>query len=283
MECNRYKFVKISHFSLKLAIEIHSPIGLCFYQMAKHLRIRDKLLLGLAVCGDSFFELTKSSYISEKQALGVLPPDYKMSNFTGGVFRMLKTGYIEKIIKSGEPYLRLTGGGKRALVRDFPMLKLKLKKWDGGWRMVFYDIAELNRHVRKSLQRKLKELGFGQLQKSVYISPLDVADDIREFIESKDLKDLVFVAIAKRFFGDDKDLAAKVWHLDKLNERYANFLLDLEDFLTGKRGLIFAELYKGFETILIGDPFLPKELLPDWWLGDRVLQKMKELLRKPKI
>jgi|GEM_PF-497823 len=251
--------------------------------MAKYLRIRDKLLLGLAVAGDFFFEITKSPYVREKQARGVLPPDYKVSNFTGAVLRMLKTGYLEKVIKDGEPYLRLTGQGEKALIRDFPLLEIRKKKWDGLWRIVFYDIAEVDQYTRSALRRRLRELGFGQLQRSVYISPLDVATEIKEFVTNQNLEEAVFLAVARNIFSNNKSLAEKVWRLDKLNERYADFLSDLESFIGGKKGLTLNQLYTLFETILLDDPLLPRELLPDWWRGNEALQKMKDLLRKQNV
>lgn len=247
--------------------------------MAKKLRIRDRVLISAAILGDSFFEMGKSSHIRYKQVIGLLPADYKMSNFTAAVERMVKTSHIEKVVKNGEPYLRLTGEGKRALTRDFPLLSLRAKKWDGFWRVVFYDITEKQRNIRETLQYKLLRLGFGQLQKSVYISPLDVADDIREFIENRGLDDQVFVGICKRLStGNDKQLAARIWNLYQLNERYAEIMYDMDDFSEGRGAMSLSQLYTKFEEILMDDPFLPKELLSDWWLGDQAIKQMKKLL-----
>lgn len=247
--------------------------------MAKKLRIRDRLLIGAAVLGDMFFELTKSPHVRYKQVLGILPSDYKMSNFTATVARMLRTGYIEKIVKDGEPYLRLTGQGKRALIRDFPLLSLKNRKWDRSWRIVFYDILEEQKSVRETLQFKLISLGFGQLQKSVYISPLEISEDLQEFIESRKLENQVFVGICRRLLaGDEKQLAVRVWNLDKLNERYEEIMDEMDDFSEGRGKMNLGQLYAKFEQILLADPFLPGELLPDWWLGDRALRRMKKLL-----
>jgi phenylacetic acid degradation operon negative regulatory protein len=251
--------------------------------MAKRYRVRDGVLLGSAVLGDLFFEITKSPYVRMKQFEGILPSDYKITNFTATVNRMLRTEEIEKIIKGGEPYLRLTGRGRRALTRDFPLLKLRAEKWDGKWRMVFYDISEKRKTLRRTLHYKLKSLGFGQLQESVYISPLGISSDMREFIESQGLADRVFVGICKRLLaGDDKQLAANVWRLDKLNERYQEVLDEMDDFSAGRGELSLEQLYHKFEQILLDDPFLPWELLPDWWRGDEVIRRMKELLQRAK-
>lgn len=249
--------------------------------MAKRYRVKDRVLLGAAILGDLFFEITKSPYIQIKQFEGVLPPDYASSNFLASVNRMLRTGEIEKIVKDGEPYLRLTGQGKRALTRDFPLLKLRSKKWDGQWRVVFYDIAEKEKSRRQTLQHKLKSIGFGKLQKSVYISPLPISEDLREFIASKGLSDRVFVGVCKReLAGDDRELAARVWNLYKLNERYAEIMYDMDDFAEGRGKMNLSQLYHKFRETLLDDPFLPKELLPEWWLGEKAVKQIKQLLEK---
>lgn len=272
-----------------MGLEIDITIVLLFCQslpylfvfMAKNLRIRDKLLICGAVLGDAFFELGKSPHIRHKQAIGILPPDYKMSNFTVAVSRMLKVGQMEKVVKDGEPYLRLSGEGKRALVRDFPLLKLRERKWDGLWRVVFYDIDERQRGIRIALQNKLVRLGFGRLQKSVYVSPLSISGDLHEFLESRGLLDLVFVGACWKLLGrNEKELAAEVWHLSKLNERYRQVEQEIDDFLEGKSELVASQIYTEFEQILLDDPLLPKELLPDWWVGNEVIRKMKELLEQ---
>jgi phenylacetic acid degradation operon negative regulatory protein len=187
---------------------------------------------------------------------------------------MLRTGYMEKVIKNGEPYLRLSSFGEKALVRDFPYFAMRKKKWDGRWRIVFYDIPEENKVLRQQLQGKLKELGFGMIQESVYISPFDVAEDLREFLIAQDLEDFVFVSLAKGLFvGDIKLLAEKVWGLEKLNEEYFKISQKI------KKGESFGEIFAEYEDILRKDPCLPFELLPDDWMGKRVYQEIKKLLK----
>ncbi|MFZ5366202.1 MAG: PaaX family transcriptional regulator C-terminal domain-containing protein [Patescibacteria group bacterium] len=241
--------------------------------MAKRLRVRDKILLGAAILGDLYFEIAEPLSAQLGKIKGVLPSDYKSTNFAVAVSRMLRTGSIEKVIKNGEPYLRLTGVGKKALVRDFPIFAFKRKKWNGFWRMVFYDIPEKDKKTRTWLQLKLKSLGFGALQESVYISPFDVAEDVREFILAQNLGDFVFVAVSKRLFaGNEKALAEKVWNLEKLNEEYLNLYEKI------KEGRSTSEIFSEYEEILRLDPCLPAELLPDNWLGDKVYKEIRRLI-----
>ncbi len=45
------------------------------------------------------------------------------------------------------------------------------RKWDGKWRLVFFDIPENNRSNRNRLTGKLKLLGFYQLGRSLWVYP----------------------------------------------------------------------------------------------------------------
>ena len=201
--------------------------------MKKLLNTRDILLLGLSGALDLFeemrdpFSLVSKSY---ENMYGWVPEQYKRHNFNHLVWRNIKTGYIEKIEKQGDIYIRLTSQGNKKITRDFPLLSLQKRKWDKKWRVVIFDIEEINRGVRDGLRKKLKELGFGMLQKSVFLSPHDVVEDMLEFIESVGLNDLVYTFEASNLAtGGVKELANKVWNLDALNEKYREIVEKIED------------------------------------------------------
>lgn len=234
------------------------------------------MLLGLALAGDLYFEIFEPYGVQIKKMKGILPPDYKVTNFTNTVSRLLKTDQVEKVIKNGESYLRLSSQGKKRMVRDFPIFKFSQKPWDHFWRIVFYDIPEEQRKIRVGLQRKLIELGFGKLQESVYVSPFDLAEDIREYVLAHNLGDWVFVSISKRLFaGNEKALAEKVWELADLNQRYEEWL---ETFEENKGRGDLSSLYNSFLEILKDDPCLPQELLFGDWQGEKAKKGAKRLL-----
>ncbi len=54
----------------------------------------------------------------------------------------------------------------------------KTKKWDGKWRIIIFDIAQLKNLYRNIFRGKLKELGFYPLQKSVWVCPYNCKDEI---------------------------------------------------------------------------------------------------------
>lgn len=231
---------------------------------------------------------------------GFTPERYKRHNYSHLVWRTLKTGYIEKIEKKGKVYLRLLGEGGERIARDFPLLTFQKKKWDGKWRLVLFDIAELNRKTRDILRRKLKKLGFGMFQQSAYMSPHNFTEDLLEFINAVGLSDFVYVfdiSHNKMTLGDPKQLANKLWNLDSINEQYLKLIEKIRRLigingrgvqLNGSRigkGKICNQDKKGllrsvreeYLTLLISDPFLPKELLPSDWSFARLTSMIRKL------
>lgn len=57
-------------------------------------------------------------------------------------------------------------------------LKKRKKKWDGKWFLVFFDVPEQQRNKRVYLREFLKDIGFYQYQKSVYIFPYECESEV---------------------------------------------------------------------------------------------------------
>ncbi|KKP42134.1 MAG: Repressor in ring oxydation complex/ phenylacetic acid degradation pathway related protein (PaaX) [Parcubacteria group bacterium GW2011_GWA1_33_6] len=90
----------------------------------------------------------------------------------------------EKINTDGSLTLVLSDKGKlKALTYHFSEIKIQEKMWDKKWRMVFFDIPEKYRWGRDSLRKKLKELKFQEIQKSVFTFPYECEDEINFIIE----------------------------------------------------------------------------------------------------
>ncbi|MBI2613492.1 MAG: hypothetical protein HYW62_01875 [Candidatus Levybacteria bacterium] len=124
--------------------------------MKKLLRSRDILLLGLTHALDLFEEIKDPLHLVSKSyenMYGWVPKQYKKHQFNHLVWRTLRAGYIEKIEKEGKMYIRITSQGAKMAQRDFPLLHLQNKKWDGKWRIVMFDIAEIQKRKRDYLPR----------------------------------------------------------------------------------------------------------------------------------
>lgn len=232
--------------------------------MGKLLRTTDRVLIGLSLVGEvleKFGEVLPSKKKWLHTAYGFFPEGFKKNSYYATVSKMLSDQIIERVIINGQAKLRISSIGKKKLSRDFPFLNLQNQKWDGKWRIVTFDIPIKKRNLRDNLRRKLKELGFGMLQQSIWVSAHPIEDDIREFFEQNKLGDNAFIFVSNKvLMGDIDRMIEKIWNIKKVNELYK------KAFEKNNR-----EIY--YEALSI-DPFLPKELLPKNWWGFKDLAKL---------
>jgi DNA-binding transcriptional regulator PaaX len=79
--------------------------------------------------------------------------------------------------------VQLTNSGI-ARVKTFYFKTLKIqkpKKWDKKWRIFIFDIPakpKAYHQAREALRKKIKDLGFYQMQKSVWVYPYECEDEI---------------------------------------------------------------------------------------------------------
>jgi len=103
-------------------------------------------------------------------------------NYYQKIWQLKKTGFIKEY-KGGkdQPYVLTKKGKIEALKYLSGCLKIeKPKLWDRLWRIVIFDIPEDKKYLRDVMRLKLKQLGFYQLQKSVWVYPYQC----REIIEA---------------------------------------------------------------------------------------------------
>lgn len=257
--------------------------------MKKLLKPSDLLLLGLGGFLDFVEEMKDpfglfNNYYST--FYDAVPARYRKRNFKHLVWRNLKTGNIEKEIKGSQVFLSLTSAGKQKIKREFPLIRLQNKTWDRKWRLVIFDIEETARSVREIFRRKLKELGFGMLQKSVWVTPFDFLADFKDFVELKNLsKSVVLIETRSLFVDDERELAEKLWRLSEINEAYSEIYYELtqlknnnEEYLRkyGDRNNFLNHLRRKTVDLFLKDPYLPKELLPEDWLANKVRRLIKD-------
>lgn len=126
-----------------------------------------------------------------------------------GMIEIVKDGHDIKIIP--------TEKGIKAHKR-YKILELKIKKpgkWDGKIRVVAFDIQNKYRIKRDAFRKKLKELGFYSMQKSVWLHPFDCRREIKILVDffglgNKDISFFVSDSI------DDLTLLNKIKSVYKL-------------------------------------------------------------------
>ena len=124
----------------------------------------------------------------------------------------------EKLIKGKKNYegsilFSLTEKGMlRAINYRFRRLGDKREKWDGKWRMVFFNVPENHRKGRDALRYRLKMAGFYKLQESIFIFPYECEREIRDFI--KLFKMEKYVRFGLLDFVDDGQRIAELFRLN---------------------------------------------------------------------
>ena len=108
----------------------------------------------------------------------------RRNNIRIAIDRLRRLRCIDHHVGDDKSVLRITPLGEKRL-RQYNIENMKLispQRWDGIWRIVMFDIPEDKKRARDAMSKKLKNLGFYQLQKSVSCHFADCRSEI-EFIE----------------------------------------------------------------------------------------------------
>jgi len=108
--------------------------------------------------------------------------------------------------KDGKFTVELSEKGKKK-IQQITIDDLKSKKpkdWDGLWRVVIFDIPERQKYGRAALRGKIKDLGFYQFQKSVWVFPYDCEKEIELLANFFEIYNFVNFIEAKRINDDEK-------------------------------------------------------------------------------
>lgn len=102
-------------------------------------------------------------------------------DFSRKIYYLKRRGLIRELVEGKEKYYELTNKGIDKL-KDQLVKELKVKKpnrWDKKWRSVIFDIPEDDRVLRNVIRHSLYQLGFYQIQKSVFVYPYECHGEIK--------------------------------------------------------------------------------------------------------
>lgn len=128
-------------------------------------------ILAIALLAPNALQVLKPFLKQKKKYSLVYYLNQKAKNLT-------KDGFLKIETENGKQYLSLTEKGERKLLYYKITEKKKETKWDGKWRVVIFDVWEKTRSKRNLLRLEIKNFGFIQLQRSVWIYPYECADFI---------------------------------------------------------------------------------------------------------
>lgn len=93
---------------------------------------------------------------------------------------LTQKGYFDISKENNKTFFSLTPKGQNlAGLLKFSLGKLK---WDKRWRVLIFDIPEREKYKRERLRDKLSELGFRQMQQSVWITPYPLPASFTDFV-----------------------------------------------------------------------------------------------------
>jgi phenylacetic acid degradation operon negative regulatory protein len=135
------------------------------------------------------------------------------------------------------------------------------------WTLLWHQIPEDRRLERSRLARRLRFLGFGSVQDSVWVSPHDHVDQVRRLLASLGVSDFATVFSASPH--GLTPLVARAWDLSGLVDRYEAFVGEFAGYEARSTGLSdrdafvvrtrVTHMFRGFPFL---DPELPEELAP---------------------
>ncbi len=76
--------------------------------------------------------------------------------------------------------------------------------WDKKWRVVIFDVPEKNEYARDFFRLKIVELGFMQIQKSVYVYPFPCTDEVTFIVRKLGLEKYVTIMISEIIQGEEE-------------------------------------------------------------------------------
>jgi phenylacetic acid degradation operon negative regulatory protein len=186
--------------------------------------------------------------------------------------RLVNRGLILRVRQGRLVHYRMTPRAERVLAEgDGRIFALGHPRDDGSrWTFLWHQIPEDRRLERSRLGKRLRFLGFGSLQDSLWVSPHDHEDEVIELLDELGVEGYATVLLAPSASARGlRMLAERAWDLSGLAERYAAFAAEFAGLLAGaarltdrQAFLVRTRLIQLFRTFPFLDPELPEDLVP---------------------
>lgn len=146
--------------------------------------------------------------------------------------------------------------------------------WDGQWLVVVTRLPESNRAGRHLLRTRLRWAGFGSPAPGVWISThTERVKDVEALLtEAGAYEDSQVFRSEHLAGGDLPALVRQAWNLTDIDEAYEGFLTEFARQPSPDPLVRLTRLVHTWRRLLLGDPALPRELLPAGWSGIRAVR-----------
>ena len=127
------------------------------------------------------------------------------------LYRIIREFKHERLVdykEEGDSNIKvvITEKGREQTLR-FNVDQMKIERpnsWDKIWRLVLFDIPETKRRARDALRIKLRELGFKEFQKSVFVLPYSCESEINFIAEFFEIRNYIHLAEVTKLSNDSK-------------------------------------------------------------------------------
>jgi phenylacetic acid degradation operon negative regulatory protein len=141
---------------------------------------------------------------------------------------------------------------------------------DDSWTLLWHQIPESRRLERSRLARRLRFLGFGSIQDSLWISPHDHREEVELLLDELEMAPYASLLKSTPTAGIHP-LVSRAWDLEGLADRYDTFCAEFAPhakrparatLTDGDAFAIRTRLVHTFRGFAVLDPELPEELAP---------------------
>lgn len=205
-------------------------------------------------------------------------------------YRLVQESWLQADKVGRRSYYRITDAGLRRFRQAFEQVyKMEDDDWSGNWCLAL--LSQLQPDLRLKVREELKWLGFGNLSPTVMEHPRFTPEQLNPMLQEWGAADDVIVMQAQPVQTHHvkalRNQVRESWNLDALGLRYKRFLetfrplwqgLKKHDDLSREECLLARLLLiHEYRKILLRDPLLPDELLPNDWEGRSAKRLCRDL------
>ncbi len=199
------------------------------------------------------------------------------NKYMAAVHRLRKQGLIARSRGLRTPAITLTAAGKQRIRPEMKPEQYWKKRWSGTWYILMYDVPEKERSYRNALRGFMTRLRMGCLQKSVWISHMDIRPEFADLQEAAGISDFAFLFEARAQLGTDpRQIACQAWWSGELQEKQRSYCdyadKKLRVLVAGKIAdnelqALAIEDISAYLAAMEKDPLLPEDIHPPGYYG----------------
>lgn len=198
------------------------------------------------------------------------------------LFRLVEDGWLVGTRSGRKSYYGLTDlGASQTRLAESLIYHRSNTPWDNNWTMVFLVMNPIDIDDKNQLEQELKWIGFGRISNHVWCHPTVATDLVLERVGELNLLDKVVCMKCEniqrnddRLEIDDRDLAISCMPIADTEVEYQTYIERFDGFSIVLDSLNNCELLSlrillidQYRKIILSDPHLPSELLPESWNG----------------